>query len=1340
MPTPLAAGDIALIGYSSDTAGKSFAFVLLKDLEPGTVIFFTDNGWLSTGGFRSGEGVVSYTVPAGGVTAGTVITITGLTGSFNPSTSGDQIIAYTQVGSTITPLFALDFADGNSSWAATATTSNNSGVPAGLVVGQTALAFPLDNAAYTGPTTGSAADIRAAIANPANWTSDDVNPVTYRSGFTVLTGGNASVSISDASIAEGDAGTTVMTFTVTRSDTTGAFDIDFSTANGTANAGSDYVAAAGTLHFTAGGPATQTITVVINGDGTVEPNESFTVTLSHVVNVSGTATIIDGSGQGTIVNDDFPHLAIYEIQGEGHTSAWEGQRVVTEGVVTAIDTTGSRGFWIQDPNGDGNDATSDAVFVFVNGPINVTVGQLVRVDGTVAEFRGSDVNNLTVTEIVTPQISVIGTGHVDAVVLGAGGRHIPTEVIDDDGMTSYDPATDGIDFFESLEGMLVTIHDAQATDANDGNATWVLPDAGAGSTGLNGRGGVTISDGDYNPEHIQVWADSGVLPGFTPGYVMGDSLGDVTGIMHYFGGNYELVATAVENRTSNGALPEETTGLQGDRAHLEVAAYNVENLSPNDSPAKFAALGQDIAVNLGSPDIISLEEIQDADGSGNGTNYSGVATAQLLIDAIVAAGGPRYVYVEIAPTANNTTGGASNGNIRNGFLYNPERVDYVEGSIHQIPDNDPANGNAFNNSRMPLVADFVFHGEVVTAVSIHNYSRGGSEALFGENQPPEISGELRREDQTDAVVDYLQALAQSNPDAQIVVMGDFNGFWFEQAQTQLETEGGLFNLTRILTAEERYTYVFEGNAQQIDHMFVSGNLADGAAFDIVHLNSGQASHPTDHDPILGLLYVNSAPVSAADAYFGQEDAVISGSAFTGVLANDTDRNDDVMTAVLQSGPAHGVLEFHSDGSFTYTPNADFNGSDSFVYVTYDEFGEVSGAATVTLGIAAVNDAPTLSADAPSNGLVEAGLAGPGVSVSTVQLHAADVDSAVAYDTTGWTDQGGGRWSRAGQYGVAVLDVLAGTVTFTLDNALANSLAAGAAAADAFTVTVTDGEHSAAQQVVFAITGANDGPSGAGDSAAVREDASVLINVLANDSDPDQGDVLGIVLDQPTSALGASVTVENGQIRYVANADSFDLLAPGASVADTVTYRVSDGHGGLSGPITVAVTVTEAGDNRTLNGTNQADNFTDAAGFDTTYRGGNGEDVLRGGDGSDTLYGDNGRDTLYGGDGDDFLYGGNGDDQLWGGAGADTFYVSTNGGRDLIMDFNPDEDRIVSLDPNHSGPGLSFRNIDTNGDRVADAVEVDGRGMGKVVLTGWTLQTLIDNHHLTTDYAVIGDWL
>ena len=129
----------------------------------------------------------------------------------------------------------------------------------------------------------------------------------------------ATVSIADAGIAEGDLGTTVLTFTVSRSDNTGDFTVDYTTADVTAAAGDDYVAVTGapnTIHFTAGGTLTQQISITINGDTTAEPNEFFTVDLGNLVNTTGTAIISDGSATGTIINEDPAPLVINEIDAD----------------------------------------------------------------------------------------------------------------------------------------------------------------------------------------------------------------------------------------------------------------------------------------------------------------------------------------------------------------------------------------------------------------------------------------------------------------------------------------------------------------------------------------------------------------------------------------------------------------------------------------------------------------------------------------------------------------------------------------------------------------------------------------------------------------------------------------------------------------------------------------------------------------------------------------------------------------------------------------------------------------------------------------------------------------
>lgn len=131
-----------------------------------------------------------------------------------------------------------------------------------------------------------------AIADP----SDSVSPDCE----TVRGSARPSISIGDASVAEGSGGTTPLSFEVTLSrPVTWHVSVAYATANGTANAGSDYAAAKGTLAF-APGEVTKTIDVEVNGDTVVEPDETLTIGLSKVVN----ATLRDGSATGTITNDD----------------------------------------------------------------------------------------------------------------------------------------------------------------------------------------------------------------------------------------------------------------------------------------------------------------------------------------------------------------------------------------------------------------------------------------------------------------------------------------------------------------------------------------------------------------------------------------------------------------------------------------------------------------------------------------------------------------------------------------------------------------------------------------------------------------------------------------------------------------------------------------------------------------------------------------------------------------------------------------------------------------------------------------------------------------------------
>jgi len=535
------------------------------------------------------------------------------------------------------------------------------------------------------------------------------------------------------------------------------------------------------------------------------------------------------------------------------------------------------------------------------------------------------------------------------VLIGAGGVLPPSAIIEDDAFASYDPETDGLDFYESLEGMRVTIDAPLAVDeTSEFGETDVVASGGVGATGVNSRGGITISEGDFNPEKIQIDADSGLFAGYEPNHSQGDRLSDVTGIVSYGFETYEVLVTEAVTVTEDVTLTSESSSLDGDRNNLSVATYNLLNIDPNDSPQKFDILAKDIVFNLSAPDIIAVQEIQDGNGASGTDPLSGQPTADLLIAAIEANGGPDYVYAEIAPSRAGETGGEPGGNIRSGFFYNPDRVALVEGGLTQLTD------PAFNGTRKPLVGTFTFNGEEVTVVNVHLTARLGSDPLTGSTQPPSNAGEGAREAQTAAVKTYVDSVISQDSDANLIVAGDFNAFYFEEALTQLEAGGVLTNLHRALPVEERYSYEFAGNLQAIDNMLVTGGLAGGARFDAVHINSELpfgAPRGSDHDPLLATFFIeapNEAPVAQADSYSVGRNGTLE-VAGPGVLANDSDIDGDPMSAALVSGPINGTLTLNEDGSFAYTPNAGFVGTDNFTYRASDTEG-ANSTATVSIDV------------------------------------------------------------------------------------------------------------------------------------------------------------------------------------------------------------------------------------------------------------------------------------------------------------------------------------------------------------------------------------------------------
>ena len=464
--------------------------------------------------------------------------------------------------------------------------------------------------------------------------------------------------------------------------------------------------------------------------------------------------------------------------------------------------------------------------------------------------------------------------------------------------------------------------------------------------------------------------------------------------------------------------------------------------------------------------------------------------------------------------------------------------------------------------------------------------------------------------------------------------------------------------------------------------------------------------------------VNDAPVAVDDAYSTSEDVALAVPA-PGVLGNDTDPDGDALTAALVSGPAHGSLSLNANGSFSYTPDANYSGPDSFTYQASD--GDTnSTVATVSILVSAVNDPPvglpdSYSTDEDTVLVVPA----PGVLGNDTDADGDELFAATVTIGPGTPPE------YSPQHGTVELDA-DGSFIYTPDP--------GYSGPDSFAYRANDGQSSSPPTLVsITVNAVNDAPVAADDAYSTSEDVALVVpapGVLGNDTDADGDALTAILVTGP--ANGAVVVNGDGSFTYT----------PAANFAgtDSFTYQASDGSSLPSNTATVTINVTAVNDaptvgvapggscaandrSGTLNLTvtdvddpaagltlsasssNQAlvpndhlvfggtgatrnltattvsgrtgtavvtvivsDGHATSSVPITVKASGNGADNLSGTTGADLLLGQNGDDTINALAGNDLLCGGRGNDTLTGGAGGDRF--SGGMGTDTGTDLNP----------------------------------------------------------------------
>lgn len=627
---------------------------------------------------------------------------------------------------------------------------------------------------------------------------DDFSLTPQGSGPTV-----PALSVNDVTLAEGNSGTTTFTFTVSLSAPApaGGVTFDIATADDTATtADNDYAANTLTGQTIAeGSTGPYTFNVTVNGDTTPESNETFFV---NVTNVTG-ANVGDGQGVGTITNDDVPVYPIYQIQGSGAASPYDGQIVTTnDNVVTAV---GTQGFFIQTPDADADadPATSNGIYVYTGSAPTVAVGDIVDVTGTIDEY-------FDFTEF----------SPVTSVTIDSSGNPLPAAIEFDAAVPSTDPAAPSC--FECWEGMLVHVVNGITSGGNQRFASDLSAELyGVGSPNRPFRGpgiqypglpGLPVWDG--NPEVFEIDPDRlGAVS--DPDFVPAGSPYSATGVMAYEFSNWELWPTAFT--VTPATLPRPVRARNG--GEFTVGTYNLLQLDQSDSDyaARLAKHSGYIRTVLGAPDVLGVQECLSI------TELNALA-AQIHTDDA------NLTYTAYLAEGHDV------GGIDVGFLVR----DTVTNAVVTQLGYDAVlslDGSALHD-RPPLLleATYAGNGAPFAFTVMVNHTR----SLIGVDDPGTEGNRVRtkRLEQAQWIAQWIQdyQIAPATQTRPFVMVGDLNAYEFtdgfvdvvgQMAGDVVAADNLLYgpdlvnpNLTKQalnVAANDRYSYLHLGSAQVLDH-------------------------------------------------------------------------------------------------------------------------------------------------------------------------------------------------------------------------------------------------------------------------------------------------------------------------------------------------------------------------------------------------------------------------------------------------------------------------------------------------------------------------------------------
>ncbi|KZT07652.1 endonuclease/exonuclease/phosphatase [Laetiporus sulphureus 93-53] len=596
-------------------------------------------------------------------------------------------------------------------------------------------------------------------------------------------------------------------------------------------------------------------------------------------------------------------ITVCDIQGTSFRSPLAGQMV--EDVIGFVTAKDKYGAWIvgepsQDPR------VSNGLRIYGSTPLrNVKVEDAISLSGRVTEYRPKySPNDLFLTELdLIRDINILSHGNEITPVL-LGKERIPPigqlSASDDgpDGWLSIpnnmtllesvnatlQPDLYGLDFWKSLEGQLVTVPKPVAANFPDRfGSIWIYGDWPV--DGKNTRGGLSLTSSDFGDAPDA--HPGAILLGYPlddtnlPRTQMGTALSNVTGVVTYQYGNYYILPLTAPSvlGTPNETVSPSSLISEDNACSLTIGDYNVENMGPRSHHLQTIAMH--IANYLSSPDIMFLQEIQDDSGTKDDGTVSANKTLSRLTSAIASATHDEvhYKFTNVEPE-DNVDGGQPGGNIRVAYLWRPEKVSLVPGSpvgnateatevvlddkgqltLSRNPGRiDPRNA-AWDGARKPIAAVWqTTTGERFYTVNVHYSSKRDSSSAQGDARPPVNGKSDQRTAQVNVTATFVQSLLVQDPNAHIIVGGDMNEF-IQTSSVFAPFEGLLSDVNEVagISKEERYTYVYEQHAQEIDHIFLSKAVAvQEAEVEHVHLNTwadSKSAQASDHDPTVAKIW------------------------------------------------------------------------------------------------------------------------------------------------------------------------------------------------------------------------------------------------------------------------------------------------------------------------------------------------------------------------------------------------------------------------------------------------------------------------------------------------------